>query len=344
MRIFKKEIKGLRPVFYFIFIVFITACAPKKEPDIVWPLPPDPPKVKFLYSFSSLDELGQSVFATVILGKAPGFKKPFGLHIDKEGNIYVTDTGHRIVQYFDTKKKATITLGGERNPLSKPIGVTADSQGQIYVADSSADKIYVFKRDGELLRTIGNKGDLIRPVGVAANNSLERLYVIDNRKHQIVVFNINSGEHLFDIGKRGKGDGELNFPTNIIIDQEERLYVADLQGRIQIFDQDGKFIKSFGRLGDGFGEFARPKGIGIDSEGHIYVADSVFNNVQIFDPGGQILLFFGEGGFDRGQMILPADLVIDSEDKIYVVDQWNARVNVYQYMGEKYKASQGKKK
>jgi len=116
-----------------------------------------------------------------------------------------------------------------------------------------------------------------------------------------------------------------------------------MNGRVQIFDQSGRFIRSFGKLGDGPGMFARPKGIALDSEGHIYVIDSAFNNVQIFDSEGQILMAFGAFGEGRGQQILPAGLAIDSEDKIYVIDQWNARVNVYEYMGERYKARKGKK-
>ena len=65
--------------------------------------------------------------------------------------------------------------------------------------------------------------------------------------------------------------------------------------------------------------------------------------MQIFSNEGEMLMSFGGFGEGRGQQILPAGLSIDGEDKIYVIDQWNARVNVFEYMGEKYKARQGKK-
>ena len=43
-------------------------------------------------------------------------------------------------------------------------------------------------------------------------------------------------------------------------------------------------------------------------------------------------------------MIIPAGLAIDSErTMIYVVDQWGARVNIYEFMGEKYKKREGMK-
>ena len=43
-------------------------------------------------------------------------------------------------------------------------------------------------------------------------------------------------------------------------------------------------------------------------------------------------------GSKRGELWLPAGMYIDENDKIYVADQYNRRVNIYQYMGEKYKA------
>ncbi len=52
------------------------------------------------------------------------------------------------------------------------------------------------------------------------------------------------------------------------MDSQGRLFVGDRQNnRIQIFDQDGKFI-------DQWAQFSRPSGIYIDGKDNIYVADS----------------------------------------------------------------------
>ena len=58
------------------------------------------------------------------------------------------------------------------------------------------------------------------------------------------------------------------------MDSQGRLFVADRQNnRIQIFDQDGKFL-------DQWTQFSRPSGIYIDKNDVIYVADSESESVS----------------------------------------------------------------
>ncbi len=102
--------------------------------------------------------------------------------------------------------------------------------------------------------------------------------------------------------------------------------------RVQIFDPEGKFIRSFGGVGSEAGTFARPKGIALDSEGHIYVIDAAFANFQIFDEYGNSLLSVGSNGIEPGMFVLPFGIAIDGKDKIYVVDQINKRVQIFQYL------------
>src|SRR5581483_4574254 len=182
-----------------------------------------------------------------------------------------------------------------------------------------------------------------RPVGIAVNNELKRVYIADTRKHKIFAFDFE-GNFLFEFGKRGVGDGEFNFPANLFVDSSGKIYVTDMNFRVQIFDPAGKFVSKFGSVGTGFGQFSLPKGIGVDSQGHIYVVDSRFNNVQIFDQDGKLLLFFGEFGSSPGQLWLPAGLTIDPQDRIYVADQYNHRIDIYQYIGPKEPRKESPKK
>jgi len=59
--------------------------------------------------------------------------------------------------------------------------------------------------------------------------------------------------------------------------------------------------------------------------------------VQIFDDKGNILLFFGGAGFGPSQFYLPAGIYVDKNDRVYVVDSFNARVQIYQYVSERWK-------
>ncbi|MBI5328557.1 MAG: 6-bladed beta-propeller [Deltaproteobacteria bacterium] len=334
-----------------IITIILFGCAPtKKLPEIIWPLPPDPPKIRFDKSFSGAKEFyGGSLAGEILLGEDPSgvFSKPNGLHTDKADRVYVSDTGSGLVQIFDPKADHPMILeAGGRSPFTKPIGIATDNKGNIYVSDSGGDIVYIFGADLQFISVIGHGGEVFKqPTGLAVDNERKRLYIVDTHKHQVTAFDIDTLKPLFTIGKRGRDDGEFNFPSFIVLDKKGNLYIVDtMNGRVQVFDPDGRFLRKWGRLGDGPGMFARPKGIAMDSEGHVYVVDSAFNNVQIFDQEGQILMAFGAFGEGRGGQILPAGIAIDSEDRIYVADQWNERINIFEYMGEKYKARAGAKK
>lgn len=341
--------KTVQKILAAIFLpVALYGCASAPLPDLVWPGPPDEPKIKYVRDYrGTLDFTQSSIAADILLGKegSNNMKKPMGVYTDANGKIFVTDTASSDVFVFDpaNKKATTIAAMGSR-VFYKPIGVTADWQGRIFVADSQVDKVTVLDSNAAVIAYLNPEVPFKQPTGIIADNVNKKLYVTDTHTHDIRVFDLNDLKYIKTIGKRGKEEGEFNFPSHITVDNKGNLYVVDtMNGRVQIFDTDGKFIKAFGQFGDAPGMFARPKGIGVDSEGHIYVVDAAFNNVQIFDNEGNVLLTFAAYGSDRGQMILPSGLSIDKDDFIYVVDSWNRRIEVFEYMGEKHKARAGKK-
>lgn len=341
MKCFRKNFYP-RILLFTIGVVFILAgCAPPEIPDVFWPFPPDEPRIKFVRTFSGKQSFlrGSGLSVTdILLGPEGGgkFNKPHGVYVDENDVIYVTDTALGAVHVFDQRGQTYQIFGG----VSKPIGIATDAEGKIFVADAKIKKIMVFTKDGKFFTALGKQGDFLNPAGLVINRELERIYVVDSRRHHIVVLSLLDGSELFIIGKRGTGEGQFNFPSQITIDRETgNLWVVDtLNGRIQILDPEGKYLFGFGKLGDSPGSFSRPKGIGFDSEGHVYVVDSGFNNVQIFNKEGYPLMgFSGYGSTTPGAIILPAGIAIDSNDLIYVADQWNSRISVYQFLSERYK-------
>lgn len=330
-----------------VILVFATGCATAPKPvDIIWPLPPEEPRIKYVKSISSSEDIERKSFwqsfTDLITGShsVARIAKPYAVHMDREGRLFVTDSGWPTVLEFDTKKKEFKVVGLEGpGVLAKPMGVTTDSTGRIYVTDTLENRAVVYDPDGNFLFGIGEKGRFDQPVGIVVNDALHRVYIVDTKKHKVSVFDSKDGKFLFEFGTRGIEDGQFNYPTNIAMDADGNLFIMDsFNFRVQIFDPDGKFVSKFGSVGTGLGQFAKPKGIAVDTEGHIYVVDAAFNNVQIFNREGQLLLFFGGFGNRPGQFWLPAGMYIDQDDLIYVADQYNHRINVYQYLSEKYKA------
>jgi DNA-binding beta-propeller fold protein YncE len=326
-----------------MLLIGLSACAPgpsQRQVELVWPLPPDEPKIKFVDIIrTNLDLAKKGGITESIFGQevVEGLQKPYGVAVDKDGKIYITDLSRVLI--LDLKKKDYDYIGAEPGigQLRVSIGIAAASDGRIFVTDVAAARVYVYA-NGKYVAALGHKDEFMSPSGVALNEKTGLIYVSDTRLHVVKVFSLRDYSFIRTIGKNGGHLGEFNYPTNIAVDAEGKLYVVDTGNfRVQIFDKDDQVIKVFGKPGDSPGSFARPKGIAIDSEGHIYVVDTAFQNFQIFDQDGKILLAVGSGGIDPGEFLLPAGITIDDQDRIYVVNQVPGSLQIFQYLGEKWK-------
>jgi len=110
-------------------------------------------------------------------------------------------------------------------------------------------------------------------------------------------------------GRSGSGDGELNRPSGVAVDNDGVIYVADwLNNRLQVFDSDGNFVTA--RTGDAtiskwgkekldanpemweerqrsYGmerekDFWGPTGVAVDDEDRIFVCESARNRLQVY--------------------------------------------------------------
>ena len=84
-------------------------------------------------------------------------------------------------------------------------------------------------------------------------------------------------------GKKGRGNGELDYSSSISIDTDNVVYVTEQNNhRVSVFTSEGKFLTSFGTTGSGSGQFNYPRGTSVDKNGVVYVADHSNNRIQIF--------------------------------------------------------------
>lgn len=325
---------------YAALTIGLAGCAATpKVPDVFWPDPPDKPRIKYVRSLQSKDDVGGVSLREMLVGidKTLALYQPMGLALSEDRQrLYVADRAWNVVFVFDFKTGAVKTIGDqERYPLTLPVGVALDAQENVYVTDSGTGTVRVYDKSGQFLQGIG-KDLLTRPTGVAIDAARQRLYVVDTGQndsteaHRVKVFDLQ-GHVLQEIGRRGDGDGEFNFPTFASLDAQGRLYVVDsVNNRIQVFDPEGKFLWKFGRSGDQIGDFARPKGVAVDSLGNIYVVDSRWSNIQIFNQHGQLLMIFAGVGTYPGLLMNPTAIAIDHDNKIYVSDTLGRRVSVYE--------------
>lgn len=321
--------------------LLIAGCAAPPAPaapgPLVWPAAPEPARIRYLGSVSRPEDLEirkswlRRVWEVITGPSQVQIRRPYGLAVDADGRLYVTDSVARVVHVFDRKEqsyRAVERIGARR--FAMPIGLAVAADGTLFVSDADLKTVAVFGRNGRLLREIGH--GLERPTGLALAPAGDRLYVVDTLGHAVRVYE-PGGKLLASFGTRGTGPGELNFPTNIAVDRAGLVYVTDTMNfEVKIFAADGTPLAKFGRLGDGTGDFARPKGIGVDSDGHVYVVEGLHDVFQIFERDGRFLLAVGGTGGGAGNFWLPTGLHIDREDRIYVADGHNSRVQIFQYV------------
>lgn len=90
---------------------------------------------------------------------SPGdFAAPQGVALDKDGNVYVTDTLNDRVEIFDADGTFISSFGKPGDgpgSFARPKGIAIDSNGHIWVADEMQDRLQVFNKEGKLLTWIG---------------------------------------------------------------------------------------------------------------------------------------------------------------------------------------------
>ncbi len=175
------------------------------------------------------------------------FVLPHGIHVDADGNVWITDSmgneagtkGHRVIK-FSPEGEVLLTLGQAGRPgsepglLNEPCDVITAPNGDIFVSD-------------------GHSGQNPNPPEGATG--------------RIVKFSAD-GEYTMEWGTVGSGLGQFRTPHALAFDSRGRLFVADRGNhRIQIFDQAGNHL-------DTFLQFGRISGLFIDADDNLYAIDS----------------------------------------------------------------------
>jgi DNA-binding beta-propeller fold protein YncE len=326
----------------FAVTLFLGGCAAKEtKTRVLWPPPPNQPKLEWIGTYWSLDQMPKTAsekMTSAFIGGQPAlvFDRPFSVASVGDGRIFVSDAQKRQIIVYDLNKRSVYPFKSGR-AVSSPFGLAIDSSGKLFVVDAGRNTVLVFGPDDSPLFSFGSPELLEHPVFIALDEARDRIYVSDARAHRIVVFDMK-GNHIRSFGEWGPQDGNFYSPQGVAVDKSGNLYVADMfNARVQVFDAEGKFLRKFGERGDKQWNFEMPKGVAIDSDGNLHITDSRKGAMVTYNAEGRLLLFTGGGNPGHPlSLVLPAGVFVDNKDRIYVADQLGRRFAIWQYLNEDY--------
>ena len=247
--------------------------------------------------------------------------------------------------------------------ITRPTGITVNSVEEILVSEAIGN-IIKFNRE-ENTRTLV-KQDRVNTLRKIAVDDEDNIYCINGGSNRILRCGRNGGnikvqevkhvkvghgclavvgEEVMFCGKDNRGtimvrDKELNYVRciehrdmgyfcAISADSHGNLYCADKDNSmIQVFSNDGVFLRSFGCDGKGEKKVKSPWGVCVSGH-YVYVCSQGSYNVSVFTTDGVYVATFGQYGSNEGDFTFPHSVCVDQDGFVYVTDHYKDRVQCF---------------
>lgn len=239
--------------------------------------------------------------------------------IDADDRLYLA--GSWGVRLMDAKRKE---LASCKTP-EEAVAITLARDGFFYVGLTA--RIAVFDASGAPKGFIGQEG--ARPGQLRRITCLgltdQGLFVADARNLCINRYT-PGGDFINDIGKRNT---DVNFTgivapspyLGFVVDNESHVIVGNPgRGRIEVYDVNGKFLRTWGRPGnqrpEDFSGCCNPTNLALTRDGNIVTSEKGIVRVKVYDPAGRLLAYIPPKFFPEDAAGLA--LAVDSHNRIFV--------------------------
>ena len=252
-------------------------------------------------------------------GAQARFDSPCGLTLDKNGNLFVSDTGNQTIRKI-TPAGVVTTIAGRAGQsgfadgpsslamFNSPLGIAVAADGTTYVADSG----------NHVIRSISPDGTVTTLAGSAENWGSEN----------------------------GSGtNARFNGPVGLVLDDQASLFVADSNNHtIRKITPDGAVSTWAGMPGvDGCvdgdarsAKFCKPAELAMDRKGNLFVADSFNHVICRITHDGKVSTITGivgsygaaDGVNRQARFFNPYGLAFSPDGSLFVADAYNELIRV----------------
>jgi DNA-binding beta-propeller fold protein YncE len=265
------------------------------------------------------------------LPKGFNFGEVSGVDVDKQGNVWAFNRGHWPVMEFDRNGKLLQAWTEDTFHVKSAHGLRVGPDGNIWCVDVEGHVVFKFSPEGRILMVLGNRQGVAgnndshdafnRPTNVAFRSN-GNFYVSDGYVNSRVIEFNPQGEYVRHWGTKGTGDGQFDLVHDVVIDSRGRVYVGDrVNERIQVFDENGKFLAKWTNIGAPWGLSYAPR------EQAIYMCDGRYNRIVKLNLEGQVLGVLSSWGKAPGKLDYAHSIAVDPNDgSLYTAEIKNWRV------------------
>ncbi len=216
--------------------------------------------------------------------------------------------------------------------MDNPTRLARGPDGRIFVTDARRGSVTIY--DDNLQQRHAITG-ILNPLGIAVGAD-GWVYIGSRGKHSVEVF---SPEYMYS---HSIGQGELQMPSDIELDMEGNIYVADsASNAVRSYFSTGEARYTLVRPGTGSDNFQFPSCVVVGyfnshqyRSGRLFIGDQGRGMIHVFDLSGTYIRSFGEptSAFSEnssGKFARLQSLALNTSGQLYAVDDYLNLIEVF---------------
>jgi len=301
-----------------------------------------------------------------------------GVAVNSKGHVFVFHRGNTTGPAYAAAAAQLLEFGPDGSFI-RELGhnlyawsfahdVKVDRNDNVWVTDKGSDMIIKFNPEGRVVMVFGRKQEasdegteplkhpkpplpsidgMFRQVTDVTWDSAGNTYISDGYVNSRIAKVDKAGNWIKSWGEPGDQPGQLNTPHSIASDAQNNIYVADRgNGRIQVFDTEGKFLRQIHidvpfppNTRPVIGNKPSPDVKGTFAPGSpwtvcitpppnqvLYASDAYPGRIYKLSLDGKVLGVLGQSGRELKQFGWVHEIACPSENELYVGELLNWRV------------------